>query len=242
MSKDTKIDGSSDAGDFINRRDKGAGKIGPFTFLDEEGGHKLTHDPLLLSDFIGPLSADDNLIDIGTGAGQILLLLSKDNPGALLTGVEVRERAVKLAEENIRTNGLSGPVTIIHSDYRELNSLLKKESFSIISSNPPYIKKNHGRISPSDDRAAARSEVYGGVEDLLDTMNYLMKPDGRLCLIFPVKRFSELLTGLEKRGLKAVRLCFIYTGKLGEKGRKARLFLVEARRSGELTVEEPVFI
>lgn len=239
MSKDTEIDGSiENAGDFSNRRDKGAGKIGPFTFLDEEEGHKLTSDPVLLSDFIGPLSEGDNLLDIGTGAGQILLLLAVNNPGARLTGVEVRERAIKLAEDNIKANGLSDSVTLIHSDYRRLKELLKKESFSVISSNPPYIKKNHGRTSPSEERAAARSEVYGTLGDLLDVADYLMSPDGRLSLIFPVKRFSELLVGLEKRGLKAVRLCFIHS----RVGKNARLFLVEARRHGELTVEEPVFL
>ena len=65
-----------------------------------------------------------------------------------------------------------------------------------------------------------------------------MTPDGRFSLIFPVKRFSELMVGLERRGLKAVKLRFIHS----RKGESAKLFLVEARRHGELTVEEPVFL
>ena len=148
MSKGTEKDGSSEAGDLTYKEDEGAGRIGPFTFLDEEGGHKLTHDTVLLADFIGPLSPGDKLLDIGTGAGQILLLLYRDNPGAELTGVEVRERAVALARENVYSNNLTESVTLIHSDYRDLKKTLKKESFSVISSNPPVYKEEPRKSKP----------------------------------------------------------------------------------------------
>ena len=84
----------------------------------------------------------------------------------------------------------------------------------------------------------SRSELYGCLGDLLDIADYLLTPDGRFSLIFPVKRFTELLMGLDKRGLKAVKLRFIHS----RKGEGAKLFLVESRRHGELTVEAPVFL
>lgn len=213
-------------------------KIGPYEFRQDDKGHKLTVDSLLLAEFMLPLRSDDRVIDLGTGAGVIPLVLAWRSDVRSITGVEVSERAFALAEKNIEANNLTSRVSLLRADYRDLKGLLKERSFSVVLSNPPYTKANTGRVSPVWERAVARSEILGGLVDLIGAADYLLTEEGRVGFVFPTLRLEEMMKALEQAGLKARRLCFVHPAK----GKPSHIFLIEAGRSGELTEEEPIFL
>ncbi len=213
-------------------------RIGPFLFRNIDAGQRITTDTLLLSEFVLPLRPTEKTIELGTGTAPLPLILCWKTGVRKIVALEVNGHALKVAEENIVANNLADRVELLCKDWRELKSLYPQGSFQLVVSNPPYVKKGGGRISPHHGRAVARCEIFGTLEDLVDTSTYLVSGDGRICYIYPVRRFLELTGALEQRGFGALRVRFVHTGK----DRKATLFMIEARRGNRLTIEEPLFL
>jgi len=82
-------------------------------------------------------SAGDQLIDLGTGSGNIALALKKMFPESHVTGLDVSLQALELAKENGRSNHLE--VSWIHGDLLDPELSKTKGSFSLVVSNPPYV-------------------------------------------------------------------------------------------------------
>lgn len=76
------------------------------------------------------------IIDIGTGSGCIPIALKKLFPKANLTGVDISEKALKVAEENKIINNVL--ITYLQSD---IFSNVKGK-YDVIISNPPYIRED----------------------------------------------------------------------------------------------------
>lgn len=85
-------------------------------------------------------SKNFKLLDIGVGSGCISLALKKAFPKAQITGIDVSEKALQLAQENSDTLQLPIHLQKIDVLNRTLWSLLPK--FHCIVSNPPYICEN----------------------------------------------------------------------------------------------------
>lgn len=79
------------------------------------------------------LKQDDNILDVGCGYGPIGLMAAKLSPAGQVTLIDINERAVQLAAENARANGISN-VEALQSDLFEV---VKGRSFDVILTNPP---------------------------------------------------------------------------------------------------------
>ncbi len=213
-------------------------KIGPYRLLQKGAGQKLTADSVLLADFLPPLKESDNIIELGSGSGALLLLLAWKTKAFKIAGAEIEKESASVAAGNIELNNLSERVSVINRDYRELPNVFAQRSFKVVLSNPPYMKKGSGRISPKKERALARSEIAGGLEDLIKISKYLIGDNGKIFYVFPVSRLFEMLNRLREAGLKPLRLKFVRTSPL----RPAKVFLIEAGRQGELKIEEEVYL
>lgn len=57
-----------------------------------------------LVDFVAP-GQNERILEVGSGTGSNLVALTKAYPGALVTGLEIDQRATELAREKLRRNG-----------------------------------------------------------------------------------------------------------------------------------------
>ncbi len=88
-----------------------------------------------------PLTADANLLDIGTGSGCIALALKQAFPDATVYGVDVSEGALQVAQRNSEL--LQLPVKWLKWDVlNEPMPAIPLPELDIIVSNPPYICMN----------------------------------------------------------------------------------------------------
>ena len=97
----------------------------------------LTTDSILLADFAAVRSGEKGA-DLGCASGLLMLLLLWRENGLRMSGLELLPEAVRLAEENLRANGLEGRGSLICGDLRETVKTMPNGSFDFIIANPPY--------------------------------------------------------------------------------------------------------
>lgn len=103
------------------------------------------------AELVAQVIADSNrgveILDVGTGSGAIAIALAKGIEGAVVTAVDISERALEIAAENCASNGVE--ISLIKADALADMTYLGK--FDIIVSNPPYI--------PQSDMASMQRNV-----------------------------------------------------------------------------------
>ena len=212
---------------------------GTLQILQKKRGYRFSIDAVLLSQFIR-IRKNEKAIDLGTGCGILPLLLSQTTKARPLVGVEIQKGLAALAEKNVALNRLEKRVSILIQDFRELKRTFPPGAFEVVFSNPPYRRYLSGRINPSLEKAVARHEIKGTLEDLLAIASYLLPAKGRCYLIYPASRAVDLLMILRSRHLEPKRLQFVYS----RWGEDAKFVLAEAiKGSGvELKIMGPLVL
>lgn len=170
---------------------------GRILVLQRKNGFRFSLDAPLLADFITTKEGEE-LLEVGTGCGIISLLLSL-KPFKHILALEVQPALVELARRNVLLNNLEGRVTILQKDFRHYEPYRK---FDVIFSNPPYIRRNSGFLSPSEEKNIAKHEMLCSLEELLSFTRNWLKETGRGFFIFPESRRPEFEHELQKQGLK----------------------------------------
>lgn len=212
---------------------------GSLQVLQGKRGYRFSVDAVLLSQFI-KIRKDEKVIDLGTGCGILPLLLSQTTKAHSFVGVEIQKRLAELARKNVVLNHLEHRISILRKDLRKLRESFPPGSFHVVLSNPPYRKYRTGRVNPSVEKAIARHEIKGTLQDSISIASYLLPPKGRCYVIFPALRTVDLLVVLRNEKLEPKRLQFVYP-RIGE---DAKFILVESiKNSGvELKIMDPLIL
>jgi len=109
-----------------------------------------------------------NILDIGTGSGNISIALSKNIKNAIVTTVDISNDALVLAEQNADTNDVRQRIKFVCDD---MDVFLRKaagrgETYDMIISNPPYIPTAQWTQLPDDVRQEPRAALDGGRDGL----------------------------------------------------------------------------
>lgn len=214
-------------------------RIGKLKILQAKNGYRFSLDPVLLCAF-ARVGKGARVADLGTGSGVIPLILARRTEAGKIVGIERQAEPAERARRSVALNDLEGRIRILEGDVREIGRFFAPQSFDVVLSNPPFRAPGSGRLAPADERAAARHELAGGLEDFLRAAAWLLPPGGRFYIIYLAERLAELLEGMRRAGLEPKRLRCVH-GRLGE---PARMVLVEGRRGGRpgLALEAPLLV
>jgi len=205
---------------------------GRLKVLQKKRGYRFSIDALLLAHFAEP-DPDDRIIDLGTGCGIVPLILFFRKKSKKITGVEVQPALADLARRNAVLNRCSSRFQVWEDDLRKLDQRVKRESFDLVLTNPPYRRVGSGRVNPHTEKAIARHEIQATLEEVLQATHYLLKDKGRLVMIYPASRVADLMRGLSKCHLEPKRVQFVHSHENDE----ARLVLVEAHKEGHAQIK-----
>jgi tRNA1Val (adenine37-N6)-methyltransferase len=201
---------------------------GQVTLLQPARGFRSSVDPLLLSGFLRPPFG--RFVDIGSGTGALAFSLAALDPAATGVAVELQPRLANLATRALLRNSFSARIAIVEADIRRAVGVgpLEKAGFDLVATNPPYRALRGGFVSPDHERARAHHEVTLTLAEWLDAAAALVRPEGRVAVVYDAARLDELVAGLELRGLRLRRLRLVHP-RLAQ---PATRVLVEAAPTG----------
>ncbi len=210
------------------------------TLLQPRDGYRFTLDPLLLCDFC---QADNEaqIADLGSGNGVMALVLARMASNARVFAFEQDAATAALGRENASLNGLADRVCVVHEDILQVRRHLPVSCCDLVVSNPPYRKQGRGRLNPHPGKLAARHETTAGLADFLAAAKYLVRPSGRICMVYHTDRLQEFMAEAEQQKLVVLRLRLVH----GVAAAEAKVFLVElakARRVGGMQVLPPLIV
>ncbi|MGH7798337.1 MAG: tRNA1(Val) (adenine(37)-N6)-methyltransferase [Candidatus Binatia bacterium] len=212
---------------------------GKLKFFQRRSGYRFSLDALLLAHFVS-MKGNETVADLGTGNGVIPLLLANLHAQVSITGFEFQPAMAERAERNVKLNDLTGRIRICRGDVRAIRAVAAAASFDVVVCNPPFRKPSSGRISPDDEKRIARHELQGELGDFLAAATFLLRPKGRMALIYPAVRFADLISAMRHARIEPKRLRMVHSFSDAE----ASLVLVEGVKGGRpgMTVDKPLAI
>jgi tRNA1Val (adenine37-N6)-methyltransferase len=212
---------------------------GRLRVFQKKRGYRFSVDAILLAHFVS-LKSKSKAIDLGTGSGIIPLILAARFSHAALFGLEIQPELARLADKSVQLNCMQGHINIINGDARKIKNIFLAHSFDAVIFNPPYRKINSGRINPGEEKAIARHEIKGSLDDFLQAAKYLLKPGGNVFSIYPAKRLAQLVFCFRANSIEPKRMKFVFSGE-----KSAAVFVLAEGRAGsgeELKIEPSLFI
>jgi tRNA1Val (adenine37-N6)-methyltransferase len=194
---------------------------GNLRLIQSRTGYRFSIDAVLLAEFV-TIKQGDVVVDLGAGCGIIPLVLLLKKPVRHAYGIEIQWGLAYQTARNALLNGFSDRMSVIMGDIRI--PPLSASCADVVVCNPPYRRKDSGRINPDQQRAIARHEILASLDDILNTTKRILKPKGRLAMIYPVERLNDLMIKMRSLGMEPKRLRIIYPGMEAE----AKLVMIEA--------------
>lgn len=201
----------------------------------------LSVDALLLADFIKlPKHTNFKYIDFCSGNGAVPLLLSQRTE-AHLTGIEIQEALVDMAQRSAIYNKIEDRLNFIQGDLKEFVTS-SGEQYDLVSCNPPYflVEDNH-TVHSLSSHAIARHEIMLSMDDWVQKASKIMKDKGKLFIVHRPNRLDDLITTLLNYRFSINRLKFIYP----KPNQDANGVLIEAIYGGGYRgtrVETPIIV
>ncbi len=180
------------------------------------------------------------VLDLGTGTGIIPLLLAGRTKASHLTGLEILEDSADMARRSVALNGLQGKIDILKGDIKEAGGLFAAASFDVVTSNPPYMIRQHGLANPEEPKAVARHEILCTLEDVVHAAAKLLVCKGSFFMVHRPFRLAEIMVTLERCGLEPKRMQLVYPFA----DKEPNMVLLQAVRGAKprLQVEKPLVI
>lgn len=190
-------------------------------------------DTFVLGEFLN-IYRNDTVLDIGTNTGALLLYASLFSPKKLI-GIDINEKAIKIAEENMELNGIEN-VQLIVAD----GNTYQGDEVDVIIFNPPYFKARNEDKAKNEYLRLAKHEENFSLNSMIDCIARNLKNNGTLFFLFQTSRLNEVLKLLDKKHLVVKELKFVFD----ENKENSNVFMIRAVKNAKegLNVTKPIII
>jgi len=201
-----------------------------FTIHQDKCAMKVGTDGVLLGAWSDPGSAR-HILDIGTGTGLIALMVAQ-RTNALIDAIDIDEKAYTQAKENVNASLFSQRIQVYHSSLESFKDNLSANTYDLIISNPPYF--SNSLKSPDAQRTTARHTDTLSLDDLIKDSLSLLSSNGRISLILPSEKKTDLLHITTQNHLYITRMTDVHPTP----GSTPKRFLVELSKTANPDYQE----
>ena len=197
-------------------------------------------DSVLLSDFARKIKNNSKVLDLGTGTGILGILLCAKTNLKQITGIEIQKDIADMATRSIQLNNLQGKFDILNCNIKDIDKLLKIDSYDAIVTNPPYKKTNSGKINENKTKLISRHEIEANLDDFIRISFKMLKDKGTLYMVHRAERIVDILSTMRKYKMEPKRIRFVYSNKNSE----SKLVLLEATKNAKpfVKIERPLYV
>lgn len=196
---------------------------GGFRITQRRRGHRYSLDDVVTAwEAASSAPLARRCLELGSGIGSVLLMLAYKLPEARFVAVEAQRNSFRLLRENVRQNGLDARVDLVRGDLRTCVTRTAFPAFDLVTGTPPYVPPGHATPSSDAQKAYARQELRGGVEDYLAAMGRVLSPGGRAVVCADARFPERVFAGAARAALQVVRRRDV----VPRAGRKGPLFSV----------------
>lgn len=207
--------------------------------IQKRDGFRFGVDAVLLANF-AEIKKDNRVVDLCSGTGIIPFIIAGKTKASSITGIEIQNEMVEMANRSIRFNNLENRVNFINGDLKDIDLLKSIPKADVVTVNPPYKLCNSGIINPNDKIAIARHEIACNLEDVIIACKTLLKDNKRMYMIHRPDRLADIIMLMRKHKIEPKRIQMIHPNT-----KKApNIVLVEGQRDGGafLKWEPPIYV
>ena len=164
---------------------------GKVRFRQAKAGYRAGLDAALLAAACDA-SKGQRVLEVGCGAGAVLLAAAVRRPDARFTGLERDPTAASLAHDNVVLNGLADRVEVVEGDILAEFAALGAKPFDAVLCNPPFFDDPNALRGP----APARRGAYladGGLDAWAGFWLKATREGGTITVIHRADRLGDLL-------------------------------------------------
>ena len=176
------------------------------TIIQKKNGLTFGTDAYLLAAFMKEQKSR-RAVELGTGI--ISLLLASRGRFSHITAVEIQKEFSELCERNAALNSLSGVMSTINADVRDIRPSDVGGEADVVFSNPPYMKRESGAHNDHEMKYIARHEVCGTIVDFCASAKRLLKHGGKFYCVYRPDRLSELLVAMSENAIEPKRITLV---------------------------------
>ena len=163
---------------------------------------------VLVGEVIKVTRNGDNILDMCTGSGCIGITLAKKFPESRLLGVDVSEKALKVAQKNKHNLEVDNIDFMLSDLFGELGNDI---TFNTIVSNPPYIPTKVIETLQDEVRLHDPLLALDGTEDglmfyreITEKAREYLKTDGYLCYEIGAEQAADVSEIMKQAGLRDI--------------------------------------
>ncbi|GFZ33697.1 SAM-dependent methyltransferase [Clostridium zeae] len=214
-------------------------QLGGIHLIQKKDGFRFGVDAVLLANFAN-VKNNSRVIDMCTGTGIVPFILAGKTKASSITGLEIQEEMVEMANRSIKINELEDKMDFICGDLTNLQLLKSIKKADVVTVNPPYKLASSGIINPSDKTAIARHEILCTLEDVISAARVLLKDNGRLYMVHRPERLADIFCLMRKYRIEPKRVRMVHPNTT----REPNIVLVEGQRDGGkfMKWEAPLYV
>ncbi len=209
---------------------------GRLTIEQPAKGYRIAVDTLLLASAV-PAQESHHILDLGCGAGGVMLALATRLRGTYITGLEIQTKLVTFCKSNIQRNAFDESLSVIESDATQLDESLKNK-FDHVVMNPPFHDAARHDASPNASKRRACTQETGELEQWIASAHQALREGGMMSMINRADRQKEIIT---KTSALFGTICI--KPILGKEGGTCKRIIIRATKgSDKKIIEKTPFI
>ena len=197
-------------------------------------GYCFTSDSVLLANFIRA-GHKEKCVELCAGCGVISVIMGHKRKPQSITMVEIQEEQADRIKRTLEFNKMNA--NVLCEPLQGIHKKLGVGSFDVCYFNPPY-EKSAKTCSKNEEIAISTHEIKVNLHEIIEESAKLLKFGGKLFMIYPIDRFSELFYELKIHNFEPKKITIIHP-KMYKNAELALIYALSGAKPG-LVVTPPI--